>query len=350
LSADNKIHPLHYLRGLAALGIMFYHYFAYPFEDMGITDGFLGKVGIYGVSIFYVLSGLTLYHVYKDRIGSWKELGSYGIKRFFRIFPLFWMALICTLIIHPQLFDLPILFGNLSGLFGFFAPDSAIPYGGWAIGVEIIFYLLFPLALLIMRKNEVFGVTAITALFVVGILYSSFLIDPNKPFDEQWPVYVNPLNHIYLFLGGMLLGYVRDWITINRLVSMIGLGIGIAGFLLYPVGDDLSNIAYGGGRILFSSLCFLICFSLYRWNFKLHGISHRFLFALGSASYSLYLLHPIVYDALMKVEAKFFPEFSASLLVLIASVVSIIWSIINYQIFEKFFLKSGKKLADKLLL
>ncbi|MGZ5244541.1 MAG: acyltransferase family protein, partial [Bacteroidia bacterium] len=61
-----RIHNLDYLRGIAAFGIMAYHYLAWSFGEFSAED-FMGRFGLYGVSIFYCLSGLTLYSVYHEK-------------------------------------------------------------------------------------------------------------------------------------------------------------------------------------------------------------------------------------------------------------------------------------------
>ncbi|MCB0760440.1 MAG: acyltransferase family protein, partial [Flavobacteriales bacterium] len=58
-----RLYNLDYLRGLAAFGIMIYHYLTWTLGKFS-ADDFLGRLGVYGVSVFYVLSGLTLYYVY----------------------------------------------------------------------------------------------------------------------------------------------------------------------------------------------------------------------------------------------------------------------------------------------
>jgi peptidoglycan/LPS O-acetylase OafA/YrhL len=50
----NRIEGLDWLRGLMAIGIMSYHYFSWKFGAIELENP-LGRLGIYGVSIFYVL-------------------------------------------------------------------------------------------------------------------------------------------------------------------------------------------------------------------------------------------------------------------------------------------------------
>lgn len=55
-----RLHFLDYLRGIAALGIMLFHYSCWVFGEPE-HGGFMARVGIYGVSVFYVLSGLKFF-------------------------------------------------------------------------------------------------------------------------------------------------------------------------------------------------------------------------------------------------------------------------------------------------
>ena len=66
MSDIKRVNNLDYLRGVCATCIMIFHY---QTDLVGIpnSSSFLGKMGIYGVAIFYILSGLTLYHVYVSR-------------------------------------------------------------------------------------------------------------------------------------------------------------------------------------------------------------------------------------------------------------------------------------------
>lgn len=103
---------------------MIYHYLTWT---LGIfsADTFMGRFGIYGVSIFYVLSGLTLYYVYYDKMKpSKEEIVSFFKKRAFRIFPLLWLVTFVAIFLSRKIPDFTNLFLNLSGLFGFIRWDK----------------------------------------------------------------------------------------------------------------------------------------------------------------------------------------------------------------------------------
>jgi peptidoglycan/LPS O-acetylase OafA/YrhL len=128
-----RLYTLDYLRGLSAFGIMVYH-FLYWLQGPFSANQFLGRVGVYGVALFYVLSGLTLYHVYDyANIGHEFSWSTFFKKRFYRIFPLLWLATICAIILsrkQPNPLDLLL---NLTGMFGFISWDVTFTTGGWSI-------------------------------------------------------------------------------------------------------------------------------------------------------------------------------------------------------------------------
>ena len=90
---------------------MIYHYLSFNYATPG-PETFLGRVGIYGVSVFYILSGLTLFIVYESQF-SVKE---FLIKRAFRIFPLLWITIFLTIFLHKLSPPLTTIAFNLSGL------------------------------------------------------------------------------------------------------------------------------------------------------------------------------------------------------------------------------------------
>jgi len=94
---QNRIEPLDWLRGLMAVSIMFYH-LAANFYVQPNADSFIGRLGIYAVSVFFILSGLSLAHVYHASVNDIKSYLFFMIKRIFRIWPLLWIALVLVML------------------------------------------------------------------------------------------------------------------------------------------------------------------------------------------------------------------------------------------------------------
>ena len=144
---SNRLHYLDYLRGISALGIMFFHYLSWTFGSFNASNP-IGRIGIYGVSIFYILSGLTLYHVYFNLEPSKKNILHFIIKRVFRIVPLFALITILSVLMVNQPIEFTNLILNLTCLFGFINPTGYYTTGGWSIGNEMVFYLFLIILIL----------------------------------------------------------------------------------------------------------------------------------------------------------------------------------------------------------
>lgn len=320
-----RLYTLDYLRGLAAFGIMFYHLtqWAYGPHD---PNSFIGKVGYYGVSIFYVLSGLTLYHVYFKKMRI-ENVGKFFIKRFFRIFPLMWVVMLFTIWLQGP-FSLQMIAANITGLFGFIRPWAYIGTGMWSIGNELVFYVFFPAFVLFYKKDHssiwIIGV----ALFVIYLYFAFFE-------DYSWQSYVNPLNQVFLFYCGFMIGLKTPAVK----HSWIFVVAGVVLFILWPA-TSVSDLVTGWGRLVFTLCCLLVVYGFYRLDFK---FLHWPLSKLGEASYSVYLVHPLVYFGIAQLNLNAFVTVTSCIIVTLAL------SYLLYTQFERRFidLARGRKEMPK---
>jgi peptidoglycan/LPS O-acetylase OafA/YrhL len=67
-----------------ALSIMLYH-----FSGQHDAATPLGRLGVYGVSIFFILSGLSMAIAYDRYVMDFRSSVTFFIRRMFRIWPLF---------------------------------------------------------------------------------------------------------------------------------------------------------------------------------------------------------------------------------------------------------------------
>lgn len=342
----NRIYNLDYLRGLAALGIMVFHYLSWTLGDFE-SNTVLGRIGIYGVSIFYILSGLTLYHVYfkrmKPDIG---DLKTFYKKRALRIFPLLWLVIIATILLFkltPEWTDVMLV---LTGLFGVLKWDTYIATGAWSIGNELAFYLFFPVFILLLKRTKM-GVTIIIALVTLTYLYFAFYVyDTSKTLSVFWSNYVNPLNQLFLFMSGILIGYSFENLSKNQKLYGLVLLTGILLFVFYPAEGNQIHIVSGINRLVFTLACVLICLSLYKLEIKMPTFVHKPLVLLGEASYSVYLIHPIMYAVVGFsndfIELQGYNRFSETYRLLLSFFSTLLVSYFVYQYFEKYFMRLGK--------
>lgn len=113
-----RLPSLDILRGILAVSIMFYHLSIWLFKQPD-SSSLLGRLGIYGVSVFFVLSGLSMAMVYHSYFYSLRNGVVFYVRRIFRIFPLFWLAVFSVLVFQffklgYIKYDIEVIIANLS--------------------------------------------------------------------------------------------------------------------------------------------------------------------------------------------------------------------------------------------
>ncbi|WP_438863388.1 acyltransferase family protein [Neptunicella sp.] len=305
------IDQLTWLRGIAAFFVIVSHSInatnvAYVKHDT--VDHFLCltllNLGSFGVVLFFVLSGCTLYISNASKVGH-RYIPQFYIKRFFRIWPPFVMALIIYMLfslffrmaytspqgywIEKQFlanYDFFDVLSYLSLTFNITGPEGLFNNAFWSLPVEFQYYLIFPLMIALLRLSGVLGVISLC-----GLLY--FL--PKLGFvNYEAPAF---FNLAYTFGGGVLIGYIYTKKTFH-LSARIGVVL-LCSFLLLasavtnrvfdlPDVVILSNQWNWYGLIGIATV-FTCLFS----NLNLHGKIKTFLMHYGNISYSTYLYHNV---------------------------------------------------------
>nr|WP_279290178.1 hypothetical protein [Clostridium cibarium] len=78
---------------------MAYHLYYWRVAPLN-ADSCLGRLGIYAVSIFFILSGLSMAIVYNGFINSIKTSFVFLVRRIFRIWPLLWIVTTFNFVIN----------------------------------------------------------------------------------------------------------------------------------------------------------------------------------------------------------------------------------------------------------
>jgi peptidoglycan/LPS O-acetylase OafA/YrhL len=154
-----RLDRLDVARGLAALMVVFYHANAIvqtpkyhgtaPFHGLFSAGGF-------GVDFFFVLSGFIIFYIHRRDIGRPAALGRYASKRFLRIYPPYWVAMLLV----TAAYALGTGMGTGSELEPtrwitsvLLAPHPEVPVipVAWSLRFEVMFYAAF--GLLIVRPR-----------------------------------------------------------------------------------------------------------------------------------------------------------------------------------------------------
>ncbi len=335
-----RYESLDWLRGLMAFAIMIYHLISWQVFHLE-SGSVLGNFGIYGVSIFFVLSGLSMGIVYNNYIKDLHTSFVFFVRRLFRLLPLLWIAIFIvsgiSFILHGQI-DLYKIFLNATLLFGFVAPAEYINIGAWSIGNETFYYAFTPLLIILYAKHKQIGNLAVLGLVAVGIYFAFYALDSSKSLSDQWQTYINPFNNFFLYACGLALYYNFHEVSMKNMANVLVV-ISLAILCFYPVSGDQINITTGVNRVVFALASIALTLGFYKLEIDLPDWFAKPLANLGEATYGVYLLHPVIYAFANKL------IHNPVICVITTSVVTIIAANISYHIYEKKFIKLGKKVT-----
>ena len=298
--AANKLLGLEALRFLAAFAVLVFHYPHFSFvadKSVGLVPerlplyGWLHvfqDAGVYGVWIFWCISGFIFFWKYRDAIadrsvGGWK----FFVLRFSRLYPLHLLTLLLVALLQPAYFnvhgyffvyqanDLPHFLAQL-----FMASDWGIVQGYsfdgpiWSISIEVLVYFLFFLTLLATRS------WLLNVAVVVGCLSAAGLHSSG-----------NLTTCLAFFYIGGLAAIARRAVASARSGRAIEGGAWLALVVIPPVVLSLER-----GQLdefdfpLLLSYTPILLFCLSR-EITVPAIVQRAVEAAGNMTYSSYLLH-----------------------------------------------------------
>jgi len=295
-----RLHSLDMLRGLCALGVCVYHYCRW--SDIKISEqmqGVFGLVGTYGVSVFFVLSGYSLAFAYERKFSAGidsSSLAAYLRRRVGRLAPLFILTVLASILGKlvlgrptPEPLDIAL---NLTLLFGFVDPANTPVIGGWSIGIEVVLYVLFPVALALGAR--VWWMFLASALLAVSYALSLAL---SPTLADGWRTYVEPANHAIFFLGGMLIHRLNNQgARIGNMAAL--LLVAFTGIVLVFASLGASELALvtGWRRLILTTFALVLVAA---WaQLEIPKAASTAASLMGGASYPIYLLHPLVYFAI----------------------------------------------------
>ncbi|WP_271165518.1 acyltransferase family protein [Brevundimonas intermedia] len=299
LPAARTYEGIQCLRLVAALMVVFVHSSFYASERL--VPGFpVWARGTSGVDIFFVISGFVMFYTYpKIRDKSLAALEFFS-RRIIRIVPAYWavtsIKIIVMLIIPGAALHAELGNWDFIAKSYFFIPsynmDGRIEpmLGvGWTLLFEMFFYLVFSIALL-FRFNPLWFCSVVLVPLAVLSIYR----------QPGWPaasLYLSPL--LLEFLIGMLIAKVADKVSIWPWLAIGGVVSGLFVLTIVPAAEGLL------GHFFVNALpAGVLVLSVVALERHIQGRVPSAVLLLGAASYSLYLIHPIVAPAVPQVLAK----------------------------------------------
>lgn len=370
ISNDRVFFPnLNSIRFLAALVVIIHHVemAKYWFGLPNIyKDSFVGGVfGVLGIIMFFVLSGFLITYLLLVEYQRTETISvkSFYLRRIMRIWPVYYLIVICSLFIFPNIsfFDIPVLsehvhdnFFAKSLYYLSFLPNVGytiyphIPYASqtWSVGVEEQFYLLWPVLMLYAVKRK----RVLQVLIGVIVFYLSIktyvLIDYHSN-EASIPALRRWLFWDHFAIDCMAIGGVGAYLLFYQkhkiLKVLFNKYLQIALYLTVAV-----ITVKGWTMPWYNNEWYAIIFMVLILNLAANGksvlnLEFKLLNYLGKISYGLYMYHNLVLTVVLKLIIIYpivYPGTLAGGIVyhIVALGGTIIVSAISYEYFEKWFL------------
>lgn len=355
------------LRGLAALAIVFFHlvYIPRPNLEIPIFSGIINKFGI-SVTLFFVISAYTLCLSAENRKSEENKILKFYIRRFFRIAPLFYAIsafwVLARIAIWSQETSLLEIIANATFTFNFLPGyHISIAWAGWTIGVEMLFYMVFPF---LYSKFNTFKKLLILLLLTIGLAaISVHIILRTSDLPSSYP-YMFFLSRFPIFIFGTIVFWLQKKVfkfkgenKQNREKLSFGLLIlfTLISIILIKYHSIFNTIP--GAIMRIYTYIWAINFSILIISLSLnsnHLIVNKLTCFYGKISYSMYLLHPFLIYALIPVYRDIYSlgftsplvKFSICTLTTLAILTPL--SMLTFKYIEKPGLKFGKHLISKI--
>ncbi|GGU32434.1 acyltransferase family protein [Streptomyces violascens] len=212
-----------------------------PFADKEVAHGYewlFSKAGWMGVSFFFILSGFVLTWSAKDS----DRLTSFWRRRLLKIYPnhvVVWV--LAMLLFAAQFTPVSAWLPNLFLIHSWFPQHDtfiSVNLPSWSLCSELLFYLLFPFFLMLVRKIPVRRLWLWAGLMVAGMigvqLVVQFLLPDSPQTPEKYPLSVMQWWFAYNFPPVRLFEFVLGMITARAVLAgrWIRLPVGAAGALV----------------------------------------------------------------------------------------------------------------------
>lgn len=364
------------LRGYAVLLVITCHTGG-MFPNMPYPIKKLTNVGWHGVQLFFLISCVTLMMSWRSdqRKGMASPL-AFWARRFFRIAPMYYLAGAFYFFAEPPNsgFDLKQLLASLTFINAWHptliptVPDSwmVVP-GGWSIGVEFTFYMLFPLMVALVR-----GFKSGLAFFILAVALACFA--NTFAYHALAPQYgdVPTSNFLYFWLPnqlpifalGTLLFFAIDHyrkrpspaVSLLSRWPAVTISLCLVLFVFMAEKPDLLDPRFSLSPLylmpflLAAALIFMVCSLTLALNSNTILVN-RVICMLGEVSFSAYILHFFVLHWLSKnvpfidVQRTDYPAIGTLALLWVMTLpCTFALSKLTYELIEKPMIKVGAKL------
>jgi peptidoglycan/LPS O-acetylase OafA/YrhL len=365
---ENRKHipELDGLRGVAILAVLVFHFsHIYSNSENSLTHGmfWLFQKGSYGVDLFFVLSGFLITGILLDAREKPKYFWNFWIRRFLRIFPLYYayIGLIWFVVYplyHPEGIGTPEDYSpwmyiaylqNWKSSRG--VPEHLLSHL-WSLAIEEQFYLVWPVLVFLIPRKPLGWVCIFVAFGSVALRYAMWL-------SGAWSETIHrltPCRLDTLMVGAIIAIGCRNPLWMSRIAQF-----GTAIFAITGAAVALCWSVPGNGELrevtltwfllsLFFGAAVMLVIRPTSWLAPI--CRNRVLRSFGKYSYGIYVLHELF---LVIFGAHLFYEVSKSywglrlmqvffIPLMIGCSYAAAW--VSYNGYEKWFLKLKDRYAS----
>jgi peptidoglycan/LPS O-acetylase OafA/YrhL len=368
-----RIPELDGLRGIAILLVIIHHYFTaafirYPPHPLAYIQ-MATRLSWSGVDLFFVLSGFLIGGILLDARGSINYFKVFYLRRFCRIFPIYFIFLglvgLCYWFIYPShrlpmdwLFAKPMPWYSYPTFtqnfwmakWNYLGPASLSIT--WSLAIEEQFYLTLPALIRFVRS------AALPYVLGAGILAAPLLriaLIVWRPSAEA-PLYVLLPCRMDALLLGVLAAYLFRkpgftqsmyarrktlWAIFAVLVAGLAYFATTPNFFSIP----MASIGYDWLALFYLTAMILALTDSNSWLARM--LRWRWLRSLGAIAYGAYLFHYVIYGlcmALLRGQAGYLQNLSDVAVTLFALALTILFTTLSWRYFEKPIVRWGHRL------
>lgn len=299
------------LRFFAALGVLSYHSFSQLITNNYIPNAFsflsqFAKYGNLGVDLFFIISGFVI-----SLSSEGRTFFQFISARFIRLFPVFWLCVSITSLFvllsnSADYISWQKYLSNLTMLPSIFGGYEYIDVSYWTLRVELKFYLIIAIILL-LRKFVNLSLQKIAVVLSSLLLYYTLFCNLYYcPSAFKLFFWSYGEEYLQYFVAGIL--FYEIYKNNKNYYNYIALLMCYFVALIKTNNHDHINI---GINIIYITIFFLIFLAI-----SLKKITNNFfnkkyknaIIVLGAVTYPLYLLH----DKIIHITIKILNEYTIS--------------------------------------
>ena len=297
MNEKKYFYSLDLFRGFCGYGVAFCHLQAFVFKNSQIE-----YLSLLFVEFFFILSGFVLYPQLIKILENKDNLFIFYKRRWIRTLPLYVIILLVVSALTSELlsYDFFKYLFFVQKIIPNFISYDYYPIA-WSLSIEELFYLFFPLLIVLFNKKNIIKNTII--IFLVIVILKYFL---TNVFDSNFYRTGTVLRFDAILLGFLIRHFYSNLIKLKYLLLIMFSVI----FILYFQGQNyiISHQEQNLIKYIFIltlqllSVLLMLLFTLLESIITKHNFIKNFSLLLSRQTYSVYLMHIIFIYLLDKIQ------------------------------------------------